>query len=285
MPYTLIYGEDEITFLLTGAESDISSVTKDAMLAAGVCATCTAPRREFGVCSCDGPRVALKFAEADWGPIKKLLDVDLRRFNGRKSSELRQINLQFCPGFHRNEDRGRILQIQDRLCYFCGVELAPKDGTISFERDHLTPVSRGGSEWPSNLAMVCKTCNGVKGAQDEKTFWNFLKNRNGAEWVAERKRTVPDQKKEKKRLTRMRQNELRQLAIRFEEALKRKVEPIAPELTIQVVADSDGLTVEMDHLTISLLPFAHRRLEWWLSNDQIDKIAASVANLAEVLKP
>jgi len=33
-----------------------------------------------------------------------------------------------------------------------------------YEVDHIIPLSRGGTNWPSNLQLMCKRCNQSKGA-------------------------------------------------------------------------------------------------------------------------
>lgn len=46
-------------------------------------------------------------------------------------------------------------------CYLCEKDwftLAPKDRTI----DHVIPLSRGGTNWPSNLRPACRSCNSSK---------------------------------------------------------------------------------------------------------------------------
>lgn len=43
-------------------------------------------------------------------------------------------------------------------CYLCGRDLTPEAVSI----DHRKPLSRGGSNWPSNLAPACRSCNSRK---------------------------------------------------------------------------------------------------------------------------
>ena len=51
-------------------------------------------------------------------------------------------------------------------CAYCGRKLKPRQQT----RDHVIPVSRGGSNDPSNIVIACESCN------------NFKDNRTPQEW-------------------------------------------------------------------------------------------------------
>jgi hypothetical protein len=53
----------------------------------------------------------------------------------------------------------QVLTRQGRVCTYCG----DTDGPFDF--DHILPVSRGGSNAPSNLTLACATCNRSKGAK------------------------------------------------------------------------------------------------------------------------
>jgi 5-methylcytosine-specific restriction endonuclease McrA len=56
------------------------------------------------------------------------------------------------------EDVERIYQSQSGLCVGCGADLS-----ASCQIDHKIPLSRGGSNWPSNLQLLCQPCNRSKG--------------------------------------------------------------------------------------------------------------------------
>jgi len=51
-------------------------------------------------------------------------------------------------------------------CRYCKVMLTP--GTLA--RDHAIPLSRGGSNWPSNLVPACGDCNASKGTRTLREF-------------------------------------------------------------------------------------------------------------------
>lgn len=51
-----------------------------------------------------------------------------------------------------------ILERDGAVCHYCG---ATDDLTI----DHITPLARGGSNKPANLAVACRACNSSKGTR------------------------------------------------------------------------------------------------------------------------
>lgn len=61
---------------------------------------------------------------------------------------------------------------QKHGCYYCGTPVGNRRG--KWHLDHLVPVSRGGTNDPSNLAIACPECNQSKGA---KTPWEFMPER------------------------------------------------------------------------------------------------------------
>jgi 5-methylcytosine-specific restriction endonuclease McrA len=45
------------------------------------------------------------------------------------------------------------------LCPLCAADLSN-----GFQLDHIIPLSRGGTNWPDNLQLLCEPCNRSKGA-------------------------------------------------------------------------------------------------------------------------
>ena len=56
-------------------------------------------------------------------------------------------------GYHRKRDIDAILAAQDGRCYFCSRVLEERDGCIKFDKDHLQPLCKEGTNWPDNLAQ------------------------------------------------------------------------------------------------------------------------------------
>lgn len=72
------------------------------------------------------------------------------------------------PGHHVASDIALQLSTQEGLCFYCGDELE------SYHVDHFIPLSRGGTNWPSNLRLACPGCNMRKSS---KMPWEFMPSR------------------------------------------------------------------------------------------------------------
>lgn len=73
------------------------------------------------------------------------------------SANKRRAQKALTGGSHTPEQIQALLIAQDFKCAYCG-----KDISKRFERDHVLPLSRGGSDDISNIAMCCKSCNSSK---------------------------------------------------------------------------------------------------------------------------
>lgn len=62
-------------------------------------------------------------------------------------------------GKFTDSDISRILHAQRGRCAYCRIPI--KSG---YHIDHIKPVSRGGTNFPKNLQLTCKTCNLSKSA-------------------------------------------------------------------------------------------------------------------------
>ena len=57
------------------------------------------------------------------------------------------------------ERRARCWSAQGGRCFWCRAFVEREQATL----EHLVPLSRGGTNEPSNLAMACLTCNQKRG--------------------------------------------------------------------------------------------------------------------------
>lgn len=63
-------------------------------------------------------------------------------------------------GRFTGKDIRRILVAQGERCLYCHARLSE-----GYEIDHVVPLSKGGTHWPSNIALACRPCNRSKHAR------------------------------------------------------------------------------------------------------------------------
>ena len=73
--------------------------------------------------------------------------------------------LHAAEGSHTREQIQALYASQGGKCAYCGVSL--KKG---YHADHIQPLSKGGSNWISNIALACGPCNNRKRATDPIAF-------------------------------------------------------------------------------------------------------------------
>lgn len=96
----------------------------------------------------------------------KQLNRDWRKANPERISQLaakrRAIDVG-AEGMFTPEDVTRLTAIQKGRCACC-----KKKRKLTV--DHIIPLSKGGTNWPSNLQMLCKSCNSRKHDVDPVVF-------------------------------------------------------------------------------------------------------------------
>lgn len=63
-----------------------------------------------------------------------------------------------------------VLKVQGRECVYCTAKLTPPASHL----DHRTPLSRGGTDEPSNLQVLCARCNSEKHAKTHEEYIDWL---------------------------------------------------------------------------------------------------------------
>lgn len=86
-----------------------------------------------------------------------------RYYNDRRARKFK------ASGCYSNEDIEALMTKQRGLC-LCGVSFKFAKRTI----DHKTPLSRGGSNWPRNLQLLCQPCNDSKGVKTQQEWTRKL---------------------------------------------------------------------------------------------------------------
>jgi 5-methylcytosine-specific restriction endonuclease McrA len=72
----------------------------------------------------------------------------------------RRARKQQASGAHTAAEINALYERQHGRCAYCGCELNGK-----YEVDHVIPLSRGGANDATNLALACRTCNRSKGTR------------------------------------------------------------------------------------------------------------------------
>lgn len=83
----------------------------------------------------------------------------------RKHAHKRRARALDAKGVYSAGDVQKILGLQRGMCAYCRVKVGER-----YHVDHIKPLSRGGSNWPENLQILCPSCNVKKWAHDPIDF-------------------------------------------------------------------------------------------------------------------
>ncbi len=207
---------------------DFSESTKSMLVKFSKCVNCgNNIKKDFLPCEC-----TTKDSDNDWvtgyritheqyEQIEVHLKKDRRRAYSRKGGAIRRKRLSKAEGKHTLDDIGQIWELQNRKCYFCWeplwVSLTVLGETKTLPafggwwEEHLTPISKGGTNWPYNIALTCKECNQRKSDRSEAFFWRLLEKEHGKNWVAKHKALANKNRGAKRKLTNIRRKEAKDL--------------------------------------------------------------------------
>ncbi len=88
----------------------------------------------------------------------------------QQRSRRRPERVASAPGYHNESDIQIIRNLLNDECFYCGKALHG-GGHL----DHMTPLMRGGSNWPENLVVACVKCNLDKHAKTAGEFIQWRK--------------------------------------------------------------------------------------------------------------
>lgn len=77
-------------------------------------------------------------------------------------------------GSWTGKDLKELFAAQNGCCLYCGVKVGSGRNEEKWNVDHFIPISRGGTNWPSNLRIACQTCNFSK---HDKMPWEWMPER------------------------------------------------------------------------------------------------------------
>lgn len=113
-------------------------------------------------------RIAEKRKDPEWVEkerLRKRIDKKKNWESVRANSQVRRARKRGAEGRYSAEDIKAILKEQNGGCTYCKIDIAGR-----YDVDHKTPLSRGGSNWPSNLQCLCPECNGKKWARTHEEY-------------------------------------------------------------------------------------------------------------------
>jgi 5-methylcytosine-specific restriction endonuclease McrA len=87
----------------------------------------------------------------------------------RAQVAVRRTRLLSAEGTYNKGDIQSLMQKQHGNCAICLKKLPS-----NYHVDHITPLARGGSNWPTNLQLTCPSCNTQKNAKDP---YDFMRSR------------------------------------------------------------------------------------------------------------
>jgi len=92
-----------------------------------------------------------------------------------KKAKINRLKLEReVEGFYTENDLKVLYIIQKGLCYYCRTPIGKIKNKYTI--DHVIPLSDGGTNWPLNLALACKSCNSRKSWTSESRYLKKIRD-------------------------------------------------------------------------------------------------------------
>lgn len=102
---------------------------------------------------------------------KEIVKQKVRHYREKNTTKVRALSRNYkakkknAEGKHTKKDIDFLFLKQKAKCAVCTEGI--KNG---FHVDHISPLARGGTNWPKNLQLLCQRCNNQKHAKDPIDF-------------------------------------------------------------------------------------------------------------------
>lgn len=269
--------------------SGVSSKLQQLLLAYCKCSKCGFKMSEMqAYCEkCKNDQITSTTFVVDYEKWDEICKQNKKDENNKRRRENRDFHLMYVAGFHTVADIRQIWEFQNGECHYCGISLGSVESKHGFEKDHIEPISKLGSDWPSNLALTCIPCNQTKKELTAQAFWKILEKKHNKDWVLDRKAVVREITSKKKGLTKARQLELEQKLSKIKYELNKmfqlqRVEKGLPESYFDPIEietnDNSSIKIFMIETGIEItLPSSfHRKLDK-LEQKTLEAIASCLA--------
>jgi 5-methylcytosine-specific restriction endonuclease McrA len=176
--------EDEVfAFCLlksSGFPEFLKSLLNEHFLGKSTCVRCSLPMTEllrrdvryldgrlvehesYLICACGYPV---------WQMERNLYSSARDQMNRNTGSWRRMQRLRAAGGKHSPEEIQEILAFQKRRCLYCNSRFTD---ACRPSKDHLLPVTEGGTNSALNIVLACKSCNSSRGSIPFRTFCKLL---------------------------------------------------------------------------------------------------------------
>ncbi len=92
------------------------------------------------------------------------------RESSRAKNRARQRRIEENGGTHTQDEILKLCELQECLCYFCGVDFSDGSKGKHFHVDHFDSIFDGGRNDLKNLVLTCANCNKAKGTMSGAYF-------------------------------------------------------------------------------------------------------------------
>lgn len=129
----------------------------------------------------DNPEKFAKYAKDFYENNKEWVKERAKQYSknnpqvAQAARQRRRARSRNAEGTHSAQDIVQMIAEQNNTCKYCGICFDESP----YQIDHIVPLSKGGSNWPDNLQLLCKRCNSKKRAklpeQLDEAFFESIK--------------------------------------------------------------------------------------------------------------